>query len=212
MEKNELLEVEEIDGFTLFIKNCVTYINENKPKVFGGIAVFFAALIIASSLPAWFEKKEAASFVELQASLSLLATEKPADAEGLIKVFSPVKTKFKGSKAAGLADLYLARNLVEMGKSEDAVKYYESSKTVLGSHGFLSEIISYELGSVYFDKNKDKAFSYFKDVVSSKGFLEEEALFYLALGNDNESLKEYEKRFPKGFYSEIVKEKVLLKK
>ena len=211
MEKNELVDVAEFDPFTLFIKKRMEYITNNKIKVIAVAVFFLAALIVASFVPMWLEKKQSSSFVELQHSLRASAEKEVLTKAEIFKIFQPVKEKYKNSKAAGFADLYIARNLYKIGNLKEAADFYLSSEKILSGYDMLSEIIDYELGCLYFDSEPSKSKPYFEKLVSSESFLQEDGLFYLALAGDEKSLEKSAEKFPGGFYSELINEKILIK-
>jgi predicted negative regulator of RcsB-dependent stress response len=207
-EKNDLADVAEVDAFTIYSKKVVEYVNENRSKVIAGIVGFFVLLLAVSYLPVWLDKKESKGYLELQKSLRAMnsAESKPVKEEELVKFFKPVTDNYKGSKVFGYANLFMARSLYESGDLEKAKVYYEKAGKSLSDDKLLSDIVNYELGCLDFDKEKSS--SYFDKLVKTNGFLEEEALFYLSMSGNEESLEKLNNDFPDGFYSEIVKERV----
>lgn len=208
-EKNDLADVAELDAFTIYSKKAVSYVNENRGKVISGIIGFFVLLLVISYLPVWLDKKESKGYVELQKSLRAMTFdgEKVFKEDELVKIFKPVTDNYKSSKVYGYANLFIARSLYESGDEKNAQAYYEKALKALGGDKLLSDIVNYELGCLNLDNEKSS--SYFNNLAKSSGFLEEEALFYLAISGSSQSLEKLDADFSGGFYSEIVKEKVL---
>jgi len=206
-EEKDLVEVPEIDAFTVFMKRAVDYIRENRRNVVIGIAGFFILLAVISSIPAFIKAKRENSFTELQKALRFIEVEKGADSDQIEKAFSVLNDKYKGTKASALGDIYIARAMYELDEKEKAAEYFKKAADYFGESSLPGKLSMYELGCLYFDKSQEKAQVYFKPLSEKESFVKEDALFYLALSGDLQSLEKLKNDYPDGFYSAIVKEK-----
>ncbi|MDY0361572.1 MAG: tetratricopeptide repeat protein [Desulforegulaceae bacterium] len=206
-EEKDLIEVPEIDAFTVFMKRAVDYTKENRQKVIIGILVFFVLLVVISSIPAFLKAKRENSFAELQKALTAVETQKDQSPDEIEQAFAVLNEKYNGSKAAALGDVYIARALYGAGEYEKAAIYYEKAANFFGESALPGKLSMYELGCLYFDRDPEKAGSYLKPLSQTKSFLNEDALFYMALAGDEKSIEVLKKDYPEGFYSNIINEK-----
>lgn len=189
------------------MKRAVDYTRENRQNVIIGILVFFVLLAVISSIPSFLKAKRQNSFAELQKALTLVESEKNQTPEKIEQAFELLNDKYKGTRAAALGDLYLARAFFDAKEIEKAALYYEKAVNYFGETDLPGKLAMYELGCLYFDNSQEKAEKYLRPLSQTKSFLNEEALFYLALSGDEKSIQSFSNDYPEGFYSEIIKEK-----
>lgn len=206
-EEKDLVEVPEIDAFTVFMKRAVDYTRQNRQNVIIGILVFFALLAAVSSIPTFLKAKRDNSFAELQKALTIVEAEKNLSADKIEKAFNDLNEKYDGTKAAALGDLYIGRALYEKGEYEKAAQYYEKAVNYFGESSLPGKLSMYELGCLYFDNDPEKAAKYLRPLSQTKSFLNEDALFYLALAGDEKSIEVFRGEYSEGFYADIINEK-----
>jgi predicted negative regulator of RcsB-dependent stress response len=205
-EEKDLVEVPEIDAFTAFMKRAADYVRENRKNVILGIAGFFVVLALISSIPALIKAKREKSFTELQKALRVIEADNSTEPAQIEKAFSVLNEKYSGTKASALGDIYIARAMHELGEDEKAAEYFKKSVDYFGESSLPGRLSMYELGCLYFDKSPEKAQSYLEPLAETESFVREDALFYLALAGDMQSLETLKSDYPEGFYSEIVRE------
>lgn len=208
MEKNNNeIDVPEIDAFTVFVKNAVEYAKKNKNYVIIGCIVFVIALLGISYTPVLIAEKNASAFASLSKSIDALYNEKDLSVEKVDNIFKPVNEKYSGTKASAFGDIYAARALYGIGEHEKAASHLQNAADFFEHSDLLWDLSEYELGCIYFDKNQEKSLKYFKDIASQESFIKEDALFYLGLAGDKDSLKKLVDDYPNSFYASIAKEK-----
>ncbi|MDY0131969.1 MAG: hypothetical protein RBR53_04800 [Desulforegulaceae bacterium] len=206
-ENKDLVEVPEIDGFTVFMKRVIDYIGENRKTVIIGIAAFFIFLLLISSIPSFINAKREKSFAELQKALRVIESEENLDLNQIEKAFLVLNEKYKGTKASALGDIYLGRAIYGLGENEKAAVYFKKAANYFGKLSLPGRLSMYELGALYLDDFPEKAEVFLRPLSESESFIKEDALFYLAVSGDPRSIERLKKEYPDGFYSGIIKEK-----
>ncbi|MGM0417735.1 MAG: tetratricopeptide repeat protein [Thermodesulfobacteriota bacterium] len=201
-------EVPEIDAFTIYLQKVIDYVKENKKYFIAGVLVFFVALAAVSYIPVSMEKKESKAFVELEKGLRDLSASENVTSSEIEKEFASLKSEYSGTNAAGLADLYAARMLYDNKDMEKAAQYYNSAAQTLEGRDLFEDLTDYELGCLYFDTDIEKSESFFQKIASEDSFLKEDALFYLGIAGDKDSLEKLNKEYPEGFYTQLTAEKL----
>ena len=201
-------EVPEIDAFTIYLQKVIDYVKENKKYVIAGILVFFVALAAVSYIPSYMGKKESKAFVELEKGLRTLSVSENVTTSDIEKEFALLKSEYSDTNAAGLADLYAARMLYGNEEMEKASQYYKSAAQALNGKDLFENLTDYELGCLYFDTDLEKSESFFQKIISDGSFLKEDALFYLGITGNKESLEKLNKEYPQGFYTQLTTEKL----
>jgi|GEM_PF-6410041 predicted negative regulator of RcsB-dependent stress response len=201
-------EVPEIDAFTVYLQKVIDYVKENKKYVIAGILLFFVALAAVSYIPVSMEKKESKAFVQLEKGLRNLSASENVTSSDIEQEFGSLKSEYSGTNAAGLADLYAARMLYNNEDIEKAAQYYKRAVQALKGKDLFENLTDYELGCLYFDTDLEKSESFFQKLISDGSFLKEDALFYLGITGNKESLEKLNEEYPQGFYTQLATERL----
>lgn len=205
----DLIEIAEFDAFTHFIKQSIAYIEKNRQKILIGTIIFFIAIATIVGGYSWISKQKSLAALELQKSVRMLSKAQDINEKKLTEIFKPVTSKYKNYKAAGFANLTIARKLYSINEKKKSIKYFKLAKEELSSSKFISDIIDYELAMAIQPDKNTKSNEYFNKVIKDKSFLDEDALFQLSLKGDKKALKKLkQKDFSTGFYADLIKENI----
>ncbi|PID77735.1 MAG: hypothetical protein CSB21_03815 [Deltaproteobacteria bacterium] len=211
-EKNDFVELPEIDNFTLFVGKSARYINEHKKYFIFGAFIFISALILASYIPFYMSKQRAKSFAVLQSGIDLTAGMDNVTLDAVNKAFGPVFKDYKNSEAYGYACLYAGRTMYRGGEKDNAEVFYKKALKSFGNNSLPGELSQYGEACSYFDREPELSFASFSQLIKKDSFLKEDALFYKGLAGDTSSLEILIKEYPDGFYSDIAQEIYLSRK
>lgn len=194
-------ELKEPDKFQVILSRTLTYIAENKKKLYL-IGAAFTAVFVIAAVWYFYELNMNRSAQKIYSRTYTTAVNDPAAA---IAVYKEVLDKYPRSRVATLADYRLAGLFYQQNDFDAAIKHYESFLSNISDKSELKTIAYMGLGHCYeAKKDYQKAIAAFEKAAASKaGHLFESinnqnlARIYEALNDRARALEYYQKALAK---------------